>query len=709
MDEDALFAQVLGRAEPQHATELPPARVPEGIVIPEKLRNLPVSRQLTEIDFNLTHFVAVAQTGAGKSIILPAVEIQMLKAAGWKGQVYFRQPTRTACRFLYSGMKTFWEPLGISIGIMTSDEKANLDADIVIYSDGSLKSVMTRNNRPIIVYFDEVHNMGTIATEIELALCKARGIPTRLLSATIDPAPLLQYLGPQTGLYKLDGRTFPINKEVRHVDRQVFWRDNKQGFKELMDDIIDEIIALGERALLFLPTKAMCEEVAKEYENRIATTFLHGEVNPAETELWVEKHANEPFLLCATLVAATSITIDVGRVYIWDERVDGEIVEGIERKYACRPDNNLLLQMAGRAGRIRAGDAVLISTTIEEDEGSDWHKPRDWSVVAPVPIITPGKKTTPYKVILSLAAHGVHTNDKIDLISKIDQKEMDHARTWLIKNGCIDHDGQMTRLGEWVERMPLDVPYAHFILTAPSDDARLALAAAICMSSKGAYQMVGMKPNSKELTSARIRKRNEFMEAEKKRAATERDANGLPVMARDAPPMEKLLPILPDYIVVKNSMPLTMARAVQGAYLASAKWNRDRSDSLPQFCDRSNLNTKIMRLVQRDLDGVFDHLGKNAKLDFMKINLTDPELFHDIIHHVRSHDLCVPITWDYKAWTRWRGHSAVMDAVAADAFGIKEGMQYTAVGIPKIIRSKKGNQPFVSLEFGTIVDGGNRE
>lgn len=706
-DEDELFAAALG---PNHP---PPARPPDDAVakvgsytVPARFENLPVVKQLDQIDFDALFWIAIAQTGAGKSMILPCIEALIRKSQGRKVRIYFRQPTRVAVQFLYSGLKKFWEPFGLTFGIMTRDKKEGLENDIIVYSDGSLKSVLTKGDDvEKIVYFDEIHNVGTVATEIEIAICKKMKVPMRLLSATIDPKVFLEYLGPETKLYHLDGRTFPIQKKLVHLPKEHFWREvNDVAFFEFMDRCVEEVATENERALFFVPTKAMAHELVEKYHDKIATTFCHGEVNPADLEKWVDDHANEPFIIFCTLVAATSITLDVGKVFIWDERIDGEVREGIQRQYATRPDNNLVLQMAGRAGRIRSGSALLISTVGEE--ASAWAKQRVWDEVVPVPPVMPCAKTTPYNVLLALAAHGVTTDDQIDLLTKLDENEIAHARRWLINHGCLTKTGELTRLGEWVDRMPLDVPLAHMVLTAPSDEARLALAAAVACSLKGSYQMVYLKPDSRQLQSARFERLNKWRTDEQARVRGKYDEQGLPLAPNAPPRPEELLPLLPRELVIPDSMPMTFALILQRAYQARDRNNK--GDSLPSFCNRSNLSMRMMNLIMRDFEEILKHIGTGALLSFKTMDLTRARLIEEVSYHMMSHDTLARVDWvGGKTWPKWRGYGCTLDSVSKELFGIVDGMTFSAWGLPKVIRAKSGNQ-FVSLDFATIRRGRNQ-
>lgn len=702
IDEDALFAEALGASPPPPPPSNKPVEVGK-YVVPERFMNLPVVKQLDQIDFDALFWIAIAQTGAGKSMILPCVEALMRKARGEKVRIYFRQPTRVAVKFLYSGLKKFWEPLGLTFGIMTRDMKEGLENDIIVYSDGSLKSVLTRGDEvEKIVYFDEIHNVGTVATEIEIAICKKMKVPMRLLSATIDPKVFIDYLGPSAKLYHLDGRTFPISKKLVTLPKEDFWREvNDERFYRFMDSVVDEVLIEHERALFFVPTKAMAHELVEKYDDKIATTFAHGEVNPADLEKWVEDHANEPYIIYCTLVAATSITIDVGRVYIWDERIDGEIKEGIQRQYATRPDNNLVLQMAGRAGRIRSGTSTLI-TTIGED-GSDWAKPRSWEEIAPVAPVMPCAKTTPFSVLLALAAHGITTDEQIDLLTKLDPEEIAHARTWLVRHGCMTKTGELTKLGEWVDRVPLDVPLAHLLLTAPSDAARLAIAAGIACSLKGSYQMVYLKPDSRALNNERFNRRSKWITKENERVKGKFDTNGLPISPNPAPQPQDLLPIIPKELVIPDSMPMTMALIMQSAYRARDKNNK--GDTLPAFCNRSNLSMRIMNLIMRDFEEILKNIGKDALYDFKALNLTNERLIEEVSFHMMSHDTLARVDWvGGKTWPKWRGYGCTLDSVTKEVFGIVDGMTLSAWGLPKIIKSKSGNK-FVSLDFATIRRG----
>lgn len=612
-----------------------------------KLAALPVATQLDKVDFDREQIVCIASTGSGKTVVLAPTEVIRRKARGETGfQCWIRQPTRIASRFVYGAFQKFWPEL--QIGISTRDQKENVDtADIVVYSDGTLSNALKQSTKRIILYFDETHALGTISAEIDLALARKHKLLLRLLSATIDPARLVEYLGPETQVVYLEGRSFPIERRTEVVDYDEL--------DDALSNAVKRTVAEGERALVFLPTKDDCARYAALFSDKCLTNIATGDVSPADLEAWVEANKEKTFIIFATVVAATSITIDVGRVFIVDQIVDSKYVEGVERKFRSPVGSNLALQMAGRCGRLRDGVATLLTDS----------EKRNLADMVPVAITTPGEKTTPYKVITSLASHGVYEDSGIELLSRLDPAEMKHAREWLVKHRCIGDDGQLTPLGRLVDSMPVEVRYAHLIASAPTFESKLALAATIACLTKGSYNLVARKPGSRE--------------------------------ARAWFP----LPLLPKDVQVKNNMPLTFARLLQRAFQARERGNT--SESLNRWAEASNLVPRQLAFAMKDFEDIGKRLTESPRERLLKIDLQGASLARDVAYHVARHDSTVSGDRFRGGWG-WsnvggRAYSTTVDGVAKELWPVDDR---EVVGFPRIIVAKSTKREFVSLECPVV-------
>jgi HrpA-like RNA helicase len=177
--------------------------------IPEQFKNLPVARNLDK--YNADNFMLVADTGSGKTMLVPAY---LHSKTGRK--ILMRQPTRVATRSAYEGLKEFWGPLGFHIGMMTSEDTIGTidDNDITVVTDGEMTHILRQPKYKFTCIFDEIHSQ-MAATEIELAIVKTymnKGMDIRvvLLSATIRPENILNHFETLNTLSDL-----PTLKEVQ--------------------------------------------------------------------------------------------------------------------------------------------------------------------------------------------------------------------------------------------------------------------------------------------------------------------------------------------------------------------------------------------------------------------------------------------------------------------------------------------------------------
>lgn len=619
------------------------------VEIPEALRHLPVTARIGDFDFSKQNMVIVSPTGSGKSVVAPATEAMLRKADG--KVVCLREPTKVSCRAIYSFLKEVWEPLGLRIGISTMDEKTNVEScDLLLYSDGSLTGIMGKLGKErLIVYIDEGHVL-TESAEIEMAVCKRQSVPLRILSATVEPKDFLDYL-PGATLHQLDGRIHPIEKSVVVLPRGAFSRDDHS----ILEAQLREEIALakfeGKPIMCFLPTKRMVAAFASKFAKEIPTMHVHGEVSPRDVEKWVADHRGEASCIFATSAMATGVTVPCDRVLIADEAIDSDVRMGTERQFSGPMGDNQILQCAGRTGRLRPGTAALLTM---DDK-------RDWADIKPRPVVGPCSKATPFNVVLALAQHGIKRNEDIDLYSKLDERELAHARAELIRMGCIELDGGLTRMGRLIGATPLEPHLAHLVHSAPNRDAKIATLAAVVMGEKGTYSLVNVKP---------------------KEAARQ-------------PPGFKMLP--GDCLHV-GSGPMTMAH-ILARYAALPYGNR------AMWCSLNNLNERQMAFAFYDF--------RNACKPLLREDETPEELLDSVDWRDKDVDLAVDDhtaahrsmrrTRIEGAWGRItidnKSYSCTVDSILMAAWGKATGHYGWVSGKPRIIVPQGTGRPFVSLEM----------
>lgn len=641
---------------------------PPAIPIPAAIEalNLPVMRQIGGIDFDAKNIVAVSATGSGKSVGLAPYELLLRRSRGEHRRILMRQPTRVSCFSIYRALGKLWEGSGLTFGVCTARNKENLDADIILYSDGSLSGLLADAADPI-VYFDEAHSMGVDLAEIELAMCKMRGIPVRALSATIDPKTVIDYFGPGTGNYELSGRTFPIEKKVMYCDETLFDHNKNAGpLEEVVGGIVGRIAWEGKRALVFGPTKAISEHLAAKFSGICATTFAHGEVYPEDLLEWVDDHAGQPSVIFCTIALATGVTLPLDEVFIIDERVSGGVRQGVTQSYHIPYDSNTAIQCAGRVGRTHPGVATLITT--EE------RRPNGWDDIRAMPIEPPCAKSTPYGVVLSLASVGFRDFENAPLLSKLEPGEVRHARKWLEANRCISPDGGILTMGQRVRAFPMDVTRAHLVLSAPSQSSKLITLAALTVGEKGTFSLLRVKPG--KMLDAELLRNPGFQ-------------------------------LLPPDCIHPDSMPLTLAKLMQRALHARDRSNK--TETLAGWCHQANVSERAIRFAMTDFEEAAKHIvrprassddepytGRRAFLD------VDIDRFAgEVNDHLAGHREFVGGRFASRSdWGPTDLGNGIVDGAAKHLFRLG-GTAYSAVGIPKEVRARSGST-FISLELPII-------
>lgn len=662
------------------------------IDIPEALLRLPVARQIADIDFSRQNFVARAATGSGKTMVVPAYEALLRKSRGEKGCIAIRVPTKVVGGFVTSGLRMFWKEAGLVVGILNrdvtaKDEKLCQTADLVIISDGSLNRLMKLNN-VLAFYADEAHWL-SLNAELDIAIAKQKGIPVRLLSATIDEKPFIDYLGEGTGNYLLEGRTFPIRKHVIWASEDVFKRDKRDELYAIIQQACDSLNTNAESGIFFLPTRQMCEDAADHFKTVLPTTFVHGGVSPADSERWTTQHAGKPYMVFATTAAAVGITLDLHRSYVSDEMIDSVVERGMKRMQSGKMDDNMLLQAAGRAGRIREGDAFIITHPDHRDPSFDWDE------VRPRPIKPPAEKATPFEVIMAMAQHGITKDDQLDLISNLDPIELGIARDWLVKNGCLDAEGNLTKMGKYVAAFPMATQYAHLVLShrcRPCSagvyneaarcprciKGRLVLLAAFTVGLQGMYSAVRIKPRTPALVDIRMGK-------------PDKDGN-----LQGGRPHFCLVP--PDTLVM-GSVPLSMAKLLQ-------KVTKLEPKDIKNWCDENNLWAKSLYTAKKDFtENASFILNDGGLRAFRATNIDDPLLQGDIHSHLKRHPLYKPSAL-WGATQESRSLPGFFDSVYADCFDMDIVQKpWFCWSIPEMVRKPRFS--FMSLTMAFIEPDGH--
>ncbi|MDE1852469.1 MAG: hypothetical protein KGI38_01845 [Thaumarchaeota archaeon] len=421
--------------------ESPPVEERQGRreIADEETSSLPIFSVLGSIDF-ADHFVIIGDVGTGKSTVTPIHEFEL---SGRRRQIIIREPSRASCNALYYSLMALHPEMKDDLSVITKDTKINVGGKIAIVTDGVLLRMLAEGSvSDCSVYFDESHQM---SSQLELCMSLARkqgataGNLFRVMSATIDPAQFMSFLG-ISKLYTLSGRRFPVRIEVK-LTRDV---------DEMLDAVSRYLYTQpkDESWLVFLPTRRLVETFARSHGG----VYIHGGLEGTEVNK-IQKRAelDRNLKIFATNVIASSVNIYVDNVLIFNEVIDSKDKLGEKSLRYRKLDNNSLLQMMGRIGRFKPGRAVVVSDTPVPKK------------IEPVPVRKGLESETPFDLVLLMSKYGLAFSD-LEFMSKVDQREVAFAEDWLTDIGAIDRRSRgITQKGLLMSEIPYEPDFAHMI------------------------------------------------------------------------------------------------------------------------------------------------------------------------------------------------------------------------------------------------------
>ena len=306
-------------------------------------------------------------TGAGKTTHVPPAILEAGLAE--HGRVLLLEPRRVAARAAARRMAhEHGSPLGETFGYHVRFERQfNARTRVLVVTPGMLLRQL--HDDPFLesvacVVFDEFHERG-LESDIALGMVKLLRQTVRsdlrvvVLSATIDPVPISQYLG-DCPIVVSDGRTFPV--EVTYRPR----RADVPATTAAADAVNELIDRTNGGVLVFLPGLREIRQTASLLESLerqgIAVLPLHGDL-PAEQQDRALQAMNQRKVVLATNVAETSVTVE-GITAVVDtgtaRQLEFDTNTGMDRLRLVPISRASADQRTGRAGRTQPGVCVRL-------------------------------------------------------------------------------------------------------------------------------------------------------------------------------------------------------------------------------------------------------------------------------------------------------------------------------------------------------------
>jgi ATP-dependent helicase HrpB len=282
------------------------------------LSPLPIQHVLPEIEQALatSHAVVLrAPTGAGKTTRVPPALLQQPWVKGNK--ILVLQPRRVAARATAVRMaQEHGSKIGEIFGYATRfDSQVTKQTQVICLTEGLLLRRLTTDpflDHVAAVVFDEFHERN-LASDLALGMLRQVQLSVRpelklvVMSATLDPVPIANYLGNCPTVESL-GRSFPVAIEYsRDMQMRHAAEIAAQGVRELLPRTTGHL-------LVFLPgvgeirkTGQFLESYA--VENNCKLCELFGEMTPAAQDAILAASSQRKIIL-ATNIAETSLTIE---------------------------------------------------------------------------------------------------------------------------------------------------------------------------------------------------------------------------------------------------------------------------------------------------------------------------------------------------------------------------------------------------------------
>ena len=306
-------------------------------------------------------------TGAGKTTRVPPAILEAGLAE--HGRVLLLEPRRVAARAAARRMAhEHGSPLGETFGYHVRFERQfNARTRVLVVTPGMLLRQL--HDDPFLesvacVVFDEFHERG-LESDIALGMVKLLRQTVRsdlrvvVLSATIDPVPISQYLG-DCPIVVSDGRTFPVEATYRPRRADV---PAPTAAADAVNELIDRTSG---GVLVFLPGLREIRQTASLLESLerqgIAVLPLHGDL-PAEQQDRALQAMNQRKVVLATNVAETSVTVE-GITAVVDtgtaRQLEFDTNTGMDRLRLVPISRASADQRTGRAGRTQPGVCVRL-------------------------------------------------------------------------------------------------------------------------------------------------------------------------------------------------------------------------------------------------------------------------------------------------------------------------------------------------------------
>jgi len=449
-----------------------PGQLRPGLHLSERVRfpaELPISAHVIELANAIAaHQVVIVagDTGSGKTTQLPKICFAMGRGA--EGRIGCTQPRRIAATSVAARVaQELDSPLGDVVGYQVRfSDKIKPTSSIKFMTDGILLAELQSD--PLLraydtLIIDEAHerslNIDFILGVLKRLLPRRKDLRVIISSATLEISKFAEFFG-GAPVVQVSGRTYPVDVLYRPP------RDDEDDLADTVANAVNEITEMDARGdvLVFLPGEREIREAMGELEQRALphTTLLplYARLSAADQQRVFQRGTGRRVVL-ATNVAETSLTIP-GIVYVVDSgfaRVNRyDVRTGVSQLLVEDVSRASADQRKGRCGRVQSGICVRL------------YEEQDY-VTRPAFTDPEIKRVSLAGVILRMKSLRLGDIAEFPFLDPPQQRAITDGYRVLEELGAIEEDGELTRIGEQLGRLPLDPRLGRMILGARDERA----------------------------------------------------------------------------------------------------------------------------------------------------------------------------------------------------------------------------------------------
>lgn len=437
---------------------------------------LPVSQRREDLLAAISkHQVVIVcgETGSGKTTQLPKLCLEL--GRGVAGLIGHTQPRRLAARTVATRIaQELQSDIGDIVGykVRFTDKTGEMSL-VKLMTDGILLAE-TQTDRYLSQYdtiiVDEAHerslNIDFLLGFLKQLLPRRPDLKVIVTSATIDAERFSKHFE-GAPVIEVSGRTYPV--EVRYHSLKS--KDDDDAELEMEEAVAEAVAHLWQHdgvgdVLVFLPGEREIRETAEELRK---AKLMGAEILPLLARLSVEdqqrvfRPSNGRRVVLATNVAETSLTVP-GIKYVIDSglaRVNRYSPRAkVEQLQIEKVSQASARQRAGRCGRVSAGICMRLYSEADFNARSAFTDPE---------II----RSSLASVILRMQALRLGKVEDFPFLEAPSGRLIADGYQLLHELGAVDEQGQLSKLGQELARLPID-PKIGRILLAGRDESCLA-------------------------------------------------------------------------------------------------------------------------------------------------------------------------------------------------------------------------------------------